>query len=52
MNDDKRFIGKLEIAEEAEYGDIEAMIDYGLDSVESVSVESNEDGTYDILRSV
>ena len=45
-----RRIGELHIDEEADMTDIESMIDYGLEKAVGVTVDSNQDGTYDILK--
>jgi len=43
-------IGTLVIDESAGFNEIEAMIDMGLESVPGIKLESNENGTYDIVN--
>ena len=42
-------IGTLVVGEDATANDIEAMIDYGLESAIGIEAVSNQDGTYDII---
>lgn len=45
-------IGTLVISEGSNIRDIEDIIDYGIESSLGLSAESNQDGTYDILKTV
>mgnify|MGYP000327277984 CR=1 FL=1 len=41
-------VGTLELADDAEYGDIQSMVE-AIAKSPGLKIESNEDGTYDIF---